>query len=84
MQPRFAQRKRTGRFVAQPPNRAAFDFLKLRERATPNHASDVAYWTELQAGMPHASESHDDDEGGEEPSRPPRRSSGSRSTASRS
>ncbi|MBS0215853.1 MAG: polynucleotide adenylyltransferase PcnB [Proteobacteria bacterium] len=76
LQPRFAQRKRTGRFIVHPRFRAAFDFLKLRERATPNHASDVAYWAELQAGMPHAPDPHGDDEdggGGEEQSRPPRR-----------
>lgn len=74
LQPRFAQRKRTGRFIAHPRFRAAFDFLKLREQASANHADDVAYWTELQAGAPHAHESFDEsdaDSGNEQ--RPPRR-----------
>lgn len=74
LQPRFAQRKRTGRFLAHPRFRAAFDFLKLREQASPSHAGDVAYWAELQLGEMPAPESHDgDDEGSDGEQRAPRR-----------
>ena len=74
LQPRFAQRRRTGRFLAHPRFRAAYDFLKLRERASPAHAADVAYWTEQQAGVsPHAPGMEEGDEGGEEQPRSPRR-----------
>ncbi len=72
LQPRFAQRRRTGRFMAHPRFRAAFDFLKLRELASPSHAGDVAYWAELQAGAPEIIETHGDEDDGESP-RPPRR-----------
>ena len=48
LQPRFAQRKRTGRFIAHPRFRAAFDFLQLRQFASDEHAADIAYWRDEQ------------------------------------
>jgi poly(A) polymerase len=49
LQSRFPQRKRTGRLLAHPRFRAAFDFLMLREVASPEHADDVAFWREAQS-----------------------------------
>ena len=48
LQSRFTQRKRVGRLLAHPRFRAAFDFLALREFASPEHAEDVAFWRESQ------------------------------------
>ncbi len=52
LQPRFSQRKRVGRFMVHPRFRAAFDFLDIRQHASPEHADDVAYWRDLQAQNP--------------------------------
>ena len=52
LQSRFQQRKRVGRLLAHPRFRAAFDFLVLREAASPEHAADVAFWREAQGDMP--------------------------------
>ena len=52
LQSRMRQRKRSQRLLAHPRFRAAFDFLVLRQAASPEHAEDVAYWRELQAGAP--------------------------------
>jgi poly(A) polymerase len=51
LQPRFAQRqgKRVLRLLSHPRFRAAFDFLLLRQSASPEHAEDVAFWREAQA-----------------------------------
>jgi poly(A) polymerase len=51
LQSRFGQRKRVGRLLAHPRFRAAFDFLALRESASPEHADDVAFWREAQGEM---------------------------------
>ncbi|MDQ3205992.1 MAG: polynucleotide adenylyltransferase PcnB [Pseudomonadota bacterium] len=50
LQSRFSlrQRKRVFRLLAHPRFRAAFDFLSLRQTASPEHAEDVAFWTEAQ------------------------------------
>jgi poly(A) polymerase len=52
LQPRFSLRKRGNRLLAHPRIRAAFDFLLLREAASPEHAEDIAHWRGLLAGMP--------------------------------
>ena len=52
LQSRLRQRKRSARLLSHPRFRAAFDFLVLRQAASPEHAEDVAYWRELQAGAP--------------------------------
>ncbi|HST44571.1 MAG TPA: polynucleotide adenylyltransferase PcnB, partial [Luteimonas sp.] len=46
LQTRFGQRqrKRVVRTLAHPRFRAAFDFLMLREHASPEHAEDIAFW----------------------------------------
>src|SRR5690606_2096806 len=51
LQSRFGQRKRVGRLLAHPRFRAAFDFLALREVASPEHAEDVAFWREAQGDL---------------------------------
>lgn len=50
LQSRFSQRqrKRVFRLLAHPRFRAAFDFLVLREVASPDHGEDVAFWREAQ------------------------------------
>ena len=48
LQSRFLQRKRVGRLLAHPRFRAAFDFLELRQFASPEHAGDIAFWREAQ------------------------------------
>ena len=50
MQPRLVQRqrKRVMRTMAHPRFRAAFDFLQLRQAASPEHAADVAFWHQAQ------------------------------------
>ena len=50
LQSRFSgrQRKRVMRLLAHPRFRAAFDFLVLRQAASPEHAEDVAFWQEAQ------------------------------------
>ena len=51
LQPRFAQRKRVGRWMAHPRFRAAFDFLQLRQHASAEHAADIAFWRAEQAAQ---------------------------------
>jgi len=50
LQSRFSQRqrKRVTRLLAHPRFRAAFDFLVLRQSASPDHAADVEFWTQAQ------------------------------------
>lgn len=50
LQPRLVQRqrKRVMRTMAHPRFRAAFDFLALRQAASPEHAEDVAFWQQAQ------------------------------------
>ncbi|KFA27258.1 polynucleotide adenylyltransferase PcnB [Xanthomonas vasicola] len=50
MQTRFSsrQRKRVFRTLSHPRFRAAFDFLVLRQFASPDHAADVEFWREAQ------------------------------------
>ena len=45
-----------GRFLAHPRFRAAFDFLVLRQSASPEHAEDIAFWREAQVDAPEAEE----------------------------
>ncbi len=59
LQPRFAQRKRIGRFLAHPRFRAAYDFLQLRQHASDEHAADIAFWTAEQGAQPAMDESVD-------------------------
>jgi len=56
LQSRFPlrQRKRVVRLLAQPRFRAAFDFLQLRQVASPDHAADIAFWAEAQRDPDHA------------------------------
>ena len=51
LQSRFSQRqrKRVFRLLAHPRFRAAFDFLVLRQHASPEHAEDVAFWRDVQS-----------------------------------
>ncbi|MBB3827302.1 polynucleotide adenylyltransferase PcnB [Xanthomonas arboricola] len=50
LQTRFSsrQRKRVFRTLSHPRFRAAFDFLVLRQFASPDHAADVEFWCEAQ------------------------------------
>ncbi len=50
LQSRFSsrQRKRVFRTLSHPRFRAAFDFLVLRQSASPEHAADVEFWSEAQ------------------------------------
>ncbi|MFP7721223.1 polynucleotide adenylyltransferase PcnB [Lysobacter sp. A3-1-A15] len=50
LQTRFSLRqpKRVSRLLSHPRFRAAFDFLSLREAASPDHAEDIAFWREAQ------------------------------------
>lgn len=50
LQSRFSQRqrKRVTRLLAHPRFRGAFDFLVLRQSASPDHAADVQFWTQAQ------------------------------------
>ncbi|MCC8536586.1 polynucleotide adenylyltransferase PcnB [Xanthomonas axonopodis pv. poinsettiicola] len=50
LQTRFSsrQRKRVFRTLSHPRFRAAFDFLALRQFASPDHAADVEFWREAQ------------------------------------
>jgi len=50
LQARFGsrQRKRVFRTLTHPRFRAAFDFLALRQVASPDHEADVAFWREAQ------------------------------------
>jgi len=50
LQARFSlrQRKRVFRTLTHPRFRAAFDFLALRQVASPDHGADVAFWQEAQ------------------------------------
>ena len=92
LQSRFGQRKRMGRFLSHPRFRAAFDFLELRQVASPEHADDVAFWREAQGGAfaagDHEADTDAGDGGGDaalprRPRRRPRRrrSGGSAGTA---
>lgn len=51
LQSRLAQRqpKRVGRLLAHPRFRAAYDFLSLRQFASPEHAEEVKFWTDAQS-----------------------------------
>jgi len=55
LQSRFAsrQRKRVFRTLSHPRFRAAFDFLVLRQSASPEHAADVTFWQEAQHSSGH-------------------------------
>ncbi len=66
LQSRFGQRKRVGRLLAHPRFRAAFDFLELRQEASPEHAEDVAFWREAQGSDPDADELEASAEGEDE------------------
>jgi poly(A) polymerase len=50
LQSRFSQRqrKRVFRLLSHPRFRAAFDFLQLRQFASPEHADDVTFWKDVQ------------------------------------
>lgn len=50
LQTRFSsrQRKRVFRTLSHPRFRAAFNFLVLRQFASPDHAADVEFWREAQ------------------------------------
>ena len=50
LQTRFSlrQRKRVFRLLSHPRFRAAFDFLSIRQAASPEHAEDIAFWREAQ------------------------------------
>ena len=50
LQTRFSlrQRKRVFRLLSHPRFRAAFDFLCIRQAASPEHAEDIAFWREAQ------------------------------------
>jgi poly(A) polymerase len=48
LQSRFTQRKRVGRLLAHPRFRAAYDFLVLRQAASPGHADEARFWREAQ------------------------------------
>jgi 2-amino-4-hydroxy-6-hydroxymethyldihydropteridine diphosphokinase len=45
---RQRQRKRVFRLLSHPRFRAAFDFLVLRQHASPEHAEDIAFWADVQ------------------------------------
>jgi poly(A) polymerase len=51
LQSRFSQRqrKRVFRLLSHPRFRAAFDFLQLRQFASPEHAEDVTFWKDVQS-----------------------------------
>ena len=46
------QRKRSGRLLAHPRFRAAYDFLLLRSMSDPSLRATVAFWQSLQSGQP--------------------------------
>ncbi|OHE85306.1 MAG: polynucleotide adenylyltransferase [Lysobacterales bacterium RIFOXYD1_FULL_69_11] len=50
LQTRFSlrQRKRVFRLLSHPRFRAAFDFLCIRQAASPEHAEDIEFWREAQ------------------------------------
>ncbi|MGN6111824.1 MAG: polynucleotide adenylyltransferase PcnB [Luteimonas sp.] len=48
LQARFSQRKRVGRLLAHPRFRAAYDFLVLRQAASPEHAEEARFWRDAQ------------------------------------
>jgi poly(A) polymerase len=48
LQARFSQRRRVGRLLAHPRFRAAYDFLVLRQAASPEHAEEARFWREAQ------------------------------------
>jgi poly(A) polymerase len=82
LQARFGsrQRKRVFRTLTHPRFRAAFDFLILRQVASSEHASDVAFWREAQQQSGRELESalddlhtHDAEEAGDEPRKRRRR-----------
>jgi poly(A) polymerase len=68
LQARFSQRKRVGRLLAHPRFRAAFDFLVLRQAASPDHAGEVAFWRDAQrdAGVADAGFAGDGDADGDD------------------
>ena len=54
LQPRFAlrQKKRVFRLLAHPRFRAAFDFLELRAKVSPELGADLLFWREAQEQSP--------------------------------
>ncbi|EKQ58693.1 polynucleotide adenylyltransferase [Xanthomonas citri pv. malvacearum str. GSPB2388] len=86
LQTRFSsrQRKRVFRTLSHPRFRAAFDFLVLRQFASPDHAADVEFWREAQKSsgqelvdaIESAQADHDSDEGAPRKRRRRRRRTG--------
>ncbi|OQP71327.1 polynucleotide adenylyltransferase [Xanthomonas phaseoli pv. syngonii LMG 9055] len=86
LQTRFSsrQRKRVFRTLSHPRFRAAFDFLVLRQFASPDHAADVEFWRkaqkssgqELVDAIESAQADHDGDEGAPRKRRRRRRRTG--------
>ncbi|TKA18092.1 polynucleotide adenylyltransferase PcnB [Xanthomonas euvesicatoria] len=86
LQTRFSsrQRKRVFRTLSHPRFRAAFDFLVLRQFASPDHAADVEFWREAQKSsgqelvdaIESAQADHDGDEGAPRKRRRRRRRTG--------
>ncbi|MBV6831357.1 polynucleotide adenylyltransferase PcnB [Xanthomonas euvesicatoria] len=86
LQTRFSsrQRKRVLRTLSHPRFRAAFDFLVLRQFASPDHAADVEFWREAQKSsgqelvdaIESAQADHDGDEGAPRKRRRRRRRTG--------
>jgi poly(A) polymerase len=62
LQARFSQRKRVGRLLAHPRFRAAYDFLVLRQAASPEHAEEARFWRDAQhAAGEEGGDGHDAD-----------------------
>lgn len=86
LQTRFSsrQRKRVFRILSHPRFRAAFDFLVLRQFASPDHAADVEFWREAQKSsgqelvdaIESAQADHESDEGAPRKRRRRRRRTG--------
>ncbi|AYL25001.1 polynucleotide adenylyltransferase [Xanthomonas citri pv. citri] len=86
LQTRFSsrQRKRVFRTLSHPRFRAAFDFLVLRQFASPDHAADVEFWREAQKSsgqelvdaIESAQADHESDEGAPRKRRRRRRRTG--------
>ncbi|CEJ42947.1 polynucleotide adenylyltransferase PcnB [Xanthomonas citri pv. bilvae] len=86
LQTRFSsrQRKRVFRTLSHPRFRAAFDFLVLRQFASPDHAADVEFWREAQKSsgqelvdaIESAQADHDSEEGAPRKRRRRRRRTG--------
>nr|WP_132999461.1 polynucleotide adenylyltransferase PcnB [Luteimonas arsenica] len=74
LQSRFGlrQRKRVMRMLAHPRFRAAFDFLKVRQAGSDEHAADIAFWREAQLD-PDMAIAHSPEGEGDDAARTPRR-----------